>query len=98
MSFLLGTGFRNRTLAIGLVAGVLAAMPSVNAASRLPSEEKPVTQAGDDREDDVTAFFQSGAYKQRLVFLLNAVGLLGAAAAAAGLAVKRSAPSRRPIR
>lgn len=89
MRFLHGSAARRNKRAIGLLLCVLLVAPSVSAAARPDTAEAIARPANDDREDDVTAFFQSGEYKKHLSIPLITLGVLGGLAAVAGLAGMR---------
>jgi len=89
MRFRSGSASRRNKRAIGLLLCVLVVAPSVHANSSPGTAEAIATPAGDDREDDVTAFFQSGEYKKHLSLPLITIGLLSGLAAVAGLAGMR---------
>lgn len=100
MDFHFGSGFKQRAVAAALLfAAMVGALP-VNAASS-PSDVTSATThpshtALDDQEDDVTAFFTSGAYTKQLTIPLIAAGcFLGFLGAAAFAATKRAAQDRR---
>lgn len=79
--------FKRRAFAMALLLAWLAcASPAIaaSAPSHATATAHPSHTAIDDREDDVTAFFTSGAYAKRLAMPLIAVGcFLGFLAAAA---------------
>jgi hypothetical protein len=92
--------FKRRGFAMALLFASLAAASLANAASspsRNAAIAHPSPPAIDDQEDDVTAFFTSGAYTKRLGMPLIAVGcLLGFLAAAAFASKLRSSDGSRP--
>jgi hypothetical protein len=92
--------FKRRGFAMALLFASLAAASPATAASS-PSHATANANAShtaiDDREDDVTTFFTSGAYTKRLGMPLIAVGcFLGFLAAAAFASKLRPSDGSRP--
>jgi hypothetical protein len=98
-----GSPLKHQTLAVLLLIASLAATSAANASPDAFSEKVRVGHSSetsiDDREDDVMAFFQSGAYRQRLAVPVATAGILVALMSVAGLATKSCRAARpRPYR
>jgi hypothetical protein len=90
-----------RLLAAVLLIAALSWLTAAHAGSNSFRENagciNPPKTLADDQEDDVTAFFESGAYRQQLAMPLVAVGVLFALAVWAASARGRRKPAPNPL-